>query len=165
MPVIAAQTPLIKNFNQPLDFNKKIKGHRIFGPHKTWRGLIVGAIFSSLTLWLQQYLYLHFSWCKSISGPINYSLIPLLIVGPLFGIGALMGDAIESFLKRQRGIGPGSRWFPFDQTDYIIGGALTTFIFFNLNISQYILIFFVWLIIHVLASYVGYLLGLKDQAI
>ncbi|MDQ5884847.1 MAG: CDP-2,3-bis-(O-geranylgeranyl)-sn-glycerol synthase, partial [Patescibacteria group bacterium] len=81
------------------------------------------------------------------------------------GIGALFGDAIESFFKRQRGIKPGDGWFPFDQTDYIIGGALATMPFIKLSILQYFILIIIWLIIHLIASFIGFKLHLKEKPI
>ena len=41
----------------PVDFNKTMKdGNRIFGDHKTWRGIIFGIIFGTLTGVLVWYL-------------------------------------------------------------------------------------------------------------
>jgi len=83
----------------------------------------------------------------------------------LFAIGALGGDAIESFFKRQRNIKSGGSWVPFDQLDYIIGSVLVSLFFVILTPMQYVWIFIVWFILHLLASYLGYLVGLKKDPI
>ena len=165
MPVFAAFIPGLKNFDQPMDFGKEFRGKRIFGAHKTIRGLVIGVIFATLTLWLQQIAIAHNSGLASLTAQVNYQDLPLLIVGPLFGLGALFGDAIESFFKRQVNIRPGDGWFPFDQTDYIIGGALATAPFIQLSILQYVSLLVLWLAVHVIASYIGYLIGVKQKPI
>ena len=38
---------IFKSLKKPLDFNKKIKGKRIFGDNKTWKGLL-GYIFFNI---------------------------------------------------------------------------------------------------------------------
>jgi CDP-2,3-bis-(O-geranylgeranyl)-sn-glycerol synthase len=37
--------------------------------------------------------------------------------------GALAGDAVKSFFKRQIGIAPGHRWLGPDQLDFIVGAC------------------------------------------
>jgi hypothetical protein len=165
IPIPVARLPWLRRFEAPIDGGATFRGHRVFGSHKTWRGLIAGIIAATLTLWLQQYLVDQSTWVQSFAGHIDYAALPILIVGPLFAIGALGGDAIESFFKRQRGIAPGHGWFPFDQTDYIIGGAIATMPFVNLSLLQYAWLLAIWLVIHVISTVIGYAMGLKERPI
>ena len=148
-----------------MDFGLTFRGKRVFGSHKTVRGLIVGIIFATLTLWLQQLAFEHIGWVSSWVTYVDYSTLPTLILGPLFAIGALLGDAIESFFKRQKGVAPGEGWFPFDQIDYIVGGAIATWAFVPLSLKQYVLLIFLWFLTHVIATTIGYLIGVKDKPI
>lgn len=165
VPVFAAHIPVIKKFEAPIDGGLTFRGKRVFGSHKTWRGMIVGIIAGTLVLWLQQFLFTEFSWIRSFASEVDYRHLPTLIMGPLFAIGALGGDAIESFFKRQRGIAPGKGWFPFDQTDFIIGGAIATMPFVQLSIWHYLWLLILWLGVHVISTVIGYFLGLKDTPI
>ena len=165
MPIFASRWPRLKDMECPMDFGFSFRGKRIFGAHKTWRGLVTGIVFATLVLWLQQIAVRHISGLDSWIAHVDYSTLPLLIMGPLFGFGALMGDAIESFFKRQIGIQPGESWYPFDQIDYIIGGALATMAFVTLSIRQYLLLILIWFGLHVIASFIGYLIGVKDKPI
>lgn len=165
VPVLAAKIPGLRHLEAPMDFGKTYRGMRVFGAHKTWRGFIVGIVMATLALWLQQLLAMHFQWARTISVPIDYTQLPVLVLGPLFAIGALGGDAIESFFKRQRHVPPGHGWFPFDQIDYIIGGALITAPFIRLTVWQYGWLILLWLIAHVIVSYIAYLLKLKERPI
>jgi CDP-2,3-bis-(O-geranylgeranyl)-sn-glycerol synthase len=165
MPIFTATLPSLKRFDAPIDFGRTYRGKRIFGAHKTWRGLASGIVFGTITLGLQQLAVSHAGWLQSWTDQVDYTQLPTLIVGPLFAIGALGGDAIESFFKRQRGIAPGKGWFPFDQTDYIIGGAIATMPFVHLSILQYAWMLVLWLLIHVISTVVGYLIGVKDSPI
>lgn len=164
-PIIVAKLPGLRKFDAPIDGGKTFRGQRILGAHKTWRGLITGIIAATITLWLQQRAIDHSSVLQSWTNQIDYLGLPTLIVGALFGIGALGGDAIESFFKRQRNVAPGHGWFPFDQTDYIIGGALATAGYVQLYFWQYVELLAIWLLVHIVASYVGYLLHLKERPI
>ena len=165
MPIPTAAIPKLKELNTPIDFGKTFRGNRIFGSHKTWRGLAVGIVFSTLTLWLQQLLVIHSSWLQIWTSQVDYAQLPTLVLGPLFAFGALGGDAIESFFKRQIGIPPGNGWFPFDQTDYIIGAAIISIPFVALSLVQYVALILFWFVVSAVASVIGYLLGLKERPI
>jgi CDP-2,3-bis-(O-geranylgeranyl)-sn-glycerol synthase len=165
VPILAAHIPALERFDTPIDFGKTFRGKRIFGDHKTWRGIIAGIIVATLILALQQVLVLQYDWFRWLANGLDYSQLPTLLVGPLFAIGALGGDAIKSFFKRQVGVAPGKSWFPFDQIDYIIGGALAVLPFIHFTTWQYLLLVIVWLGIHVLSTYIGWLLKLKDSPI
>lgn len=164
-PILAAKMPGIRHLDAPIDGGRTYRGQRLLGSHKTWRGLAVGIVAGTLVLWLQQLGVEHTSWLAHWTHQVDYSDLPTLIMGPLFGIGALGGDAIESFFKRQRKVAPGRGWFPFDQTDYIIGGALATAPFVQLRFWQYVELLAIWLIVHLVASYIGFLLKLKERPI
>jgi CDP-2,3-bis-(O-geranylgeranyl)-sn-glycerol synthase len=162
VPIFAAHIPALKKYDAPIDGGRTFRGKRVFGSHKTWRGLITGVLMATLTLWLQQWAYAHNAWVRDMS-PVDYYAIPVVVMGICFALGALGGDAIESFFKRQRGIAPGRGWFPFDQTDYIIGGALATAPFVALTLGQYAWLIVLWLGVHVAATVIGYHLGLKER--
>lgn len=165
IPVVVAHIPGLKQWDAPLDGRRTFRGRRIFGNHKTWRGLVAGMAASTLVLWLQQQIVVHEGWVAAFSASVDYLALPTLIVGPLFGLGALGGDAIESFFKRQRGVAPGHGWFPFDQIDYIIGGALVTAPFVHLTARHYLWMLIIWLGVHIVVSYIGYKLHLKERPV
>lgn len=165
MPIFAAHWKFIKAYDYPIDMHKTFRGKRIFGAHKTIRGLVVGVIFATLVLGLQFLAVKYIPFVAEWTDQVDYTQLPVFVLGPLFGLGALLGDAIESFFKRQVGIKPGDGWFPFDQTDYIIGGAIATMPFVQLSIWQYVWLIVIWLVIHVVSTVIGYKLGLKDKPI
>lgn len=163
-PVIVAKAPFLKQYDAPIDFGKSYKNKRIFGSHKTWRGLIAGIVVATLIYLLQLHIFLTTGWGKDIAQQIEYTSLPL-IIGALMGLGALGGDAVESFFKRQSNVKPGQTWIPFDQIDYIIGAVIITLPFVILSVWQYISIFIVWFGMHLLSSFIGWKLGLKDAPI
>lgn len=153
-PVLSNKVPGLKNWNTPLDFGKSWRGKRIFGANKTWRGLVSGIVVGTLTgallygaFFTDSNKWLFLAICAAMSA------------------GALVGDAVESFFKRQRGIPSGHAWFPFDQTDYIIGGLLFTLPFGVLPLWLLMWVFVLYFCLHVVSSYIGYLLGLKQRPI
>lgn len=148
-PIIAAKIPVLKHWSYPIDFYKTFRGKRILGDHKTIRGLVIGILAAIATVAIQQYIY------KVVA-------INPIVFGTSCAIGALGGDMIKSFFKRQIGIASGKKWFPFDQIDYIIGGILATSFFVTLSFFQYTLITIVWFILHIIFSKIGYFLKLKS---
>lgn len=164
-PIFAAQLPGVRRFDAPIDGGRTFRGKELLGSHKTWRGIITGIIAATLVLAVQQLLYQYSSSVRTLTDAIDYNDLPTLLIGPLFAIGALGGDAIESFFKRQKGVKSGHAWVPFDQIDYIVGALLITAPFATLTVAQYILTIIIWFGMHLLASYAGYQLGLKKRPI
>ncbi len=151
-PVLANKIPGLNQWNTPIDFGKTYHDQRIFGDHKTWRGLSFGVAVGILTaLLLHKTLY-------------TYAVSPVL-AGFLLSFGALAGDAVKSFFKRRVSIRPGSSWFPFDQADYIFGALLLSYYFLKPTAVFIATIFVLYFGLHLVTSYLGYLLGLKDKPI
>lgn len=163
-PIFAKKIPILNKWTTPMDFGKSLSNKRILGDNKTWRGFIFGIFIAVLTLWLQKIIFEQSSWLQNTLVIIDYSDISLWL-GVLLGAGALLGDAVESFFKRKLGIKSGESWFPYDQIDYIIGGLLLSLIIVNIPLTYGILIFIVWFLLHLISSYIGFLLNLKEKPI
>lgn len=163
-PVFANKVPLLRDWKTPIDFGKSYKGKRMLGDNKTWRGFCFGVFIAILTLFLQRILYSESIWLQQNITVVNYSTVSLWL-GFLLGAGALLGDAVESFFKRRVGVPSGEAWFPFDQMDYIIGGILLSSLLVTLSPAYNITILLVWFGLHLISSYIGFLLGLKDKPI
>jgi len=158
----SGKIPFLKPFTYPVDLFLKFRRRRVLGSHKTVRGFVVGIFFAIVCVYLERFLYQQFSFVRNVI-PLDYSTINPFILGFLSGFGALAGDAIKSFFKRQAGIQPGKSWVPFDQIDYILGGMIFTALYIKLTIIQYLWLFFLWFLIHPLTSFAGYLLRLKKE--
>lgn len=161
-PIFANKIPYLNKWRTPLDFGQSYKGKRILGDNKTWRGFCTGVMAAVLTLVLQKYLFNDSAWLQSNITTLDYSTVSLWL-GFLLGSGALLGDAIESLFKRRAGVPSGEAWFPFDQLDYIIGGILLSSIIVTLSPIQNIVILLLWFGLHLLSSYIGFLVGLKPK--
>lgn len=165
-PIISAHIPFLKKYDAPIDGGRKFRGHALLGSHKTWRGIISGIIVSTIFLFVQQILVSHFQWAYDLTIPyVDYSTLPLFLLGPLFAIGALGGDALESFFKRQINIESGGSWLFFDQIDYVVGALLISLPFVILPAIEYVWLLLIWFGLHFIASYVGWLVGLKERPI
>lgn len=164
-PILAIKAPLLKKWNTPIDLNKSWRGRRLLGNHKTWRGIVTGAIAAILVVWLQVWLFQNYEWARDVSAELNYRDIPVLGLGLALGIGALGGDALKSFFKRRMEVNDGHTWFPFDQLDYVVGGLLLSSLVVDLTFSHYAWVIAVWFGMHLLFSYIGFLLKLKESPI
>ena len=156
IPVIANKIPVWNRWKTPLDFEKTFRGKRIFGANKTWRGLFSAAIVGGIVAWALVGL--------SYQAPINTN-ISFVFFGALMGFGAIAGDAIESFFKRQAGIKPGQSWFPYDQIDYIAGGVAVVLPFIGWQPVFILRIFILYFIVHLVFSHIGYSSGLKTRTV
>ena len=163
-PILVAKIPLLKKYTFPLDCYATFRGKRVFGDHKTVRGLVSGIVMGILTVYLQIYLYSTIPLIRRFV-PMDYTSINPFLLGTLAAGGALVGDAVKSFFKRQVGIAPGQSWFPFDQIDYILGGIVFTACYRQLTLVQYILLFLLYFVLHPLATWLGYLMRLKESPI
>ncbi len=163
-PIFAAKMPFINNLDQPVDFGLKFRDKPVLGTHKTIRGVLSGTLLGTLTFILQVSAYRHFGWAEDISGGLNYANLSIWL-GVLLSFGALLGDMIKSFFKRQFNFMSGKSWFPFDQIDYILGGLLLSSIVITLSLKQYLTIIIVWFLVHLLSSWIGYLVKLKKDPI
>jgi CDP-2,3-bis-(O-geranylgeranyl)-sn-glycerol synthase len=157
-PVFANKIPLLNRWQTPLDLGKSYKGQRILGNNKTWRGLIFGTLMAGITYPIVS------TSVYGVSAEPDV-MIGGVLTGGLMGFGALVGDSVESFFKRKHGIKPGNAWFPFDQTDYIIGGLVAIYPLKELQLYFMATILVLYFGLHILGSYVGFLVGLKDKPI
>jgi CDP-2,3-bis-(O-geranylgeranyl)-sn-glycerol synthase len=154
-PMLASRLPLLRHWNTPLDFGLVWHGQRVFGENKTWRGLIFGTLVAVL-VGLIQYRFIAF---------LPESTLFIVITAGAMGFGALVGDAVASFFKRQSKIPPGHSWIPFDQTDYIIGGLIFVYPFVQPSFSVIIMTLLLYFGLHIAVSYLGYLIGFKKTPI
>ena len=120
-----------RRFAVPLDSCRTCRGRRIFGDNKTLRGFVVMLPSAAGSFLLLGYAVQHDPqlgarlWALS---PPEYALLGLLA-----GLGFMIGELPNSFLKRQLGIPPGETprrlsariaCFALDRIDSIVGMLL-----------------------------------------
>src|SRR3990172_9656796 len=150
-PVFAKKLNIFKFLDYPVDFKKTFLGKRIFGDHKTFRGIVIGTIsgflislFLFLLIPLNQTPFLYLT---------NY--LQFAVYGALAGFGAMAGDTIKSFFKKQLNIKSGTPFIPFDQIDYIIGFLLATSLLVGWRWEQILFLLIFTIIFHPLTNIAG----------
>ena len=156
---------LVFGGGMPVDFGKSDKnGVRWIGDGVTWKGLIGGTLIGIITGiiqgWVAPYILSNFG--QFITTPIITNVSEGIRIGFLLGFGALLGDALGSFLKRRIGIGRGQPAPILDQLDFLIVALILVSFVVKLDWLFIILAIVLTLIIHLLANTIAYLLGLKD---
>jgi CDP-2,3-bis-(O-geranylgeranyl)-sn-glycerol synthase len=157
-PVFTAKINALSRWYIPIDGKRTFRGKRLLGDNKTWLGLVFGIIIAGITVAIQQQF--HPSFVHS-----DYYMLSPITFGFLSGFGALGGDALESFFKRQLDIPPGQTWFPFDQIDYILGGILCTGIIYPISWYFALLAIAPYFLGHIISTNIGYMLKLKKSRI
>jgi len=133
----------------PLDFNVKFIDEKpLLGKGKTWSGTI-GAIVATVFL------------CALISGFAENYFPNYIVVALFLSLGAILGDIIESFIKRRLSIPPGKELFPWDQLDFLIGGIIFGLNFYTPSIYEIIFMVLLTLILHRVANIIAFKLKLK----
>lgn len=160
-PVIFDKLKLLKFLNRPIDGGRKWGQSDyiyIFGPTKTWRGLVAAVIMGLVATTLQTWLY-NFEFFHNLS-IINYP-DNFILFGLLAGLGAILGDLLKSFLKRRLKMTSGRPWPVFDQLDFVAGFLLFTYFIIQPPIAIIITIFLITLVLHPLTNIISYLIGFK----
>lgn len=156
---------LVFGGGMPVDFGKSdSKGNRWIGDGVTWRGLIGGTVIGIITGAIQGYFgpQIIAEFGDYIITPIVTSIPQGILIGFLLGFGALLGDAIGSFLKRRIGIGRGKPAPILDQLDFLIMALILVSFVVELNWLFVIIAIVLTLAIHLIANSAAYLLGMKD---
>ena len=149
----------------PVDFKKSdSNGNRWIGDGVTWRGLICGTVIGIITGIIQGVIAPEIiaNFGQYIITPIVTDIGSGILIGFLLGFGALLGDAIGSFLKRRIGIGRGKPAPILDQLDFLIVALILVSFVVKLSILFVAIAILLTLIIHLIANTGAYLLGLKD---
>ena len=165
---IANSSAVVVGGGAPIDFGKTWRGKRIFGDGKTWRGFFGGILIGMAA-----------GVVMNILAPGTfYSGFPSIIILFSISFGALSGDIIESFFKRQIGKKSGEKWIIADQIDFLLGSFLFSFlastVLYRISMidgNWFLQSFSVWHIaflliltpaLHYLTNIVGYIAGLKE---
>jgi CDP-2,3-bis-(O-geranylgeranyl)-sn-glycerol synthase len=144
----------------PIDAGRTFRGRRVLGDHKTWRGLLAGAVAGMAANAVQ--LLVHQAGLLHALAPIDYPVWGLL-PGFLLGAGAGLGDAVKSFFKRQLDIAPGASWLVFDQLDFMAGAAALGALVWAPPLLPFLASLPIVFVGSLLTTITGWRLGLKES--
>lgn len=133
---------------------------RWLGANKTWSAYWAGAAGGMLVFALQQCVFqetnVRYGWY------VANSWGEIVVIGTLFGVGAIIGDHGESFIKRRIGIAPGKSWWPFDQIDFAVGALLCIYPIAGwIGWDRVLIICVVAIVGHPILNWVGYRVGIR----
>ncbi len=146
-PAYAANgAPVVFGGGAPLDFGAKLRNRRVFGSNKTIKGAVSG-IIAGAAVGLIEYPFLHY-------------MLPIAV---LLAIGAISGDLIGSFIKRQLGMKPGKGFPIMDQYGFFAVALLFAFSLGHMP-GVYGMLFLIVLtgLLHVATNRGAYALHLKS---
>ena len=146
---------LLKPLKRPIS-------NRLFGANKTWRGALV--MFTGVVL------------ATGVAWPVMPDDLrdeSWVLVGGLIGLGTVLGELPNSFLKRRLGIPPGSRRLTpggialivYDQADFVPAIALALLPVWTMPLDTLVLGFVVVAAVHFAINVMGYAIGARTAPI
>jgi len=155
---------LLPGLARPTDAGATLRGRRLLGANKTWRGVIVmagGVVVAALLLARTPWFWSRLPPDIRATGPLPYGL--------LLALGTVVAELPNSFLKRQLDIAPGSqRWSLggallslYDQGDFVLGVWLALAPIWLMTPWQAVTAFACVATIHLAVSVLGYAIGAR----
>lgn len=149
---------LLRVLAVPLDGGRTLRGRRIFGANKIWRGVIVmfAGVVTTTLLAGESALWVH-HWPPPLRlHPVAYAA--------LLGLGFVGGELPNSFLKRQLGIQPGAQRCSvlgvalsiYDQADFVPGIWLALAPLWLMRPAQALVVFVVGIVVHIMINAIGF---------
>ena len=138
-----------------------LDGKPIFGSHKTFRGFFAGLVIGTLVGFVEYFLL---EASNSFAFPLVITFSPSVFLGFALSLGALVGDLMDSFIKRRLNIPPGAPLPVVDQLDFVVGALIFSFAIGELPSPLVTLIVVIITPpIHLLTNFLAYLLGVKKE--
>jgi CDP-2,3-bis-(O-geranylgeranyl)-sn-glycerol synthase len=159
---------LLEGLRRPIDGGAELRGRRVLGDNKTWRGAAVmftGGLATTLALtrarWFRDRL------------PAEAAAAPAPLYGALLGLSVVAGELPTSFVKRQLGVRPGERapmplaplMSLYDQGDFVVVGALVMRPVWRPSRAELAGAFAAVSAVHLVFNLVGYAIGARETPI
>jgi CDP-2,3-bis-(O-geranylgeranyl)-sn-glycerol synthase len=159
---------LLAGLNLPMDGGRTLRGRRLFGDNKTWRGALVmssGVFAATLGLYRS-------AWYRErLPAGIREISPPLLAA--LLAIGTVGGELPNSLMKRQLGVAPGGQRTSvggvalslLDQGDFVFAIWLLLAPLWRMSPRQALDAFATVAVIHSGVNVAGYAIGARTSPI
>jgi hypothetical protein len=156
---------------RPIDGGARLRGRRLFGASKTWRGPIAVALGASGVTALQAGPLHELPWLAAVE-LLDYEATNAWLLGALAGFAAELAELPNSFVKRQAGVPPGGTargplslvFYVWDQLDLLLGYWLVLAFAVDATPLRIALSAAITLALHPLSTLLGYLLGMRPTA-
>ncbi len=153
---------------RPIDCGSTLWGKPLFGPNKTFRGILAMGIGTALVFELQTDLLHAILSCRELE-LFDYATVNGWSMGFTLGVFAMLSELPNSFIKRRLNIPSGKPTqgplelvcYVFDQVDLLLGSWLVLMWFLPVTAERVGLSIVIILIGHQMVSLVGYLLGMR----
>jgi len=151
----------------PVDGGRMLRGRRLFGDNKTWRGFAVAVVGCVAFVAMQRVAPLPRHLCL-----VDYRAINPAAFGGAMGLGAMLGELPNSLVKRQLGIAPGktapgARRFAFylwDQLDLLTGAWPLLSLWVRPTLQLVVASFVLTLMLHPLVAIIGFVIRARETA-
>jgi hypothetical protein len=165
--MVVLRRDLFAGLKVPIDLGCSMRGRRILGDHKTWRGALVMIAGPSLGMIVQGYLRV------PRLELFDYGEVNVGLCGAFLGLGFVLAELPNSFLKRFCGVSPGCQaegsgyWFftLLDQVDSVVGCLLALALVWQPPWIVITTALLLGCLFHVGFNLVFVLLGLKERAL
>jgi len=166
IPVNVSKIKMLEWLGKPIDESREFLGHRIFGDGKTWRGLFFGVAGGTLAGLIQQNIHLDAQvFLRSLLGNSLLTLPQMTVeLAFILALGALLGDMVASFIKRQSGLERGDPAPLLDQLDFVFGAVFLSWLLIrSINYERFYALIIITPVIHVIGNIIAWMLKLKKS--
>ena len=136
--MIVVRRRLLAALAVPIDLGRTLRGAPIFGPNKTWRGVLFMTLAPAVLGALQGFFYGAWAEREGVA-PCPLDAAGYALLNLVLGLGYALGELPNSFAKRRLGIEPGKTssrfFFVLDQADSVIAALLLGKLFFPIEWS------------------------------
>jgi CDP-2,3-bis-(O-geranylgeranyl)-sn-glycerol synthase len=162
--VIWLRSAASRRFLAPVDLGMTVRGRRLFGDNKTWRGFLGMVPACALTFAVGSWVF---------PGLWDLSTWGYLGLGASCGLGFMAGELPNSFVKRQLDVPPGEApkhplwrrvgWL-VDRFDSLVGGLLAITLVVPMTVSTWLGCLLVGPGVHAALSFALHKAGVKKRA-
>ena len=152
---------------RPIDAGVTLRGRRLFGANKTYRGIFAVALGTAAGFVLQALLH-HAGVARGVE-LLEYGSPVTIALGLAVGAAAMLSELPNSVIKRQLGIAPGAAgsgvvgavFYVLDQVDMLLGVWLVLGMVIEVTASRVLWSVVFLFIAHQVLTLVGYQLGMR----